>query len=86
MTIKEFTDQICERARKFDGSILGEGIQQISKNPEDSCKIFCKSKTGKPTAKNWIFPDGTKCRNLDSDIDDTFYCVNGRCEVRHSTD
>jgi hypothetical protein len=32
--------------------------------------------------KSWLFPDGTTCKNQNSDFDDTFYCINGRCEVR----
>lgn len=47
---------------------------------EDSCKVFCKTKTG-VKSRSWIFPDGTSCRNENSDIDDSYYCVNGRCEV-----
>jgi hypothetical protein len=48
---------------------------------EDSCKVFCKTKLG-VKSRTWIFPDGTSCRNENSDIDDSYYCVNGRCEVR----
>lgn len=78
----EFANQICERAKKFDGNILGEGIQKVSNSAEESCKVYCKSKSGKTITKSWIFPDGTTCRNQDSDLDDSFYCVNGRCEVK----
>lgn len=48
---------------------------------EDSCKVFCKTKTG-VKSRTWTFPDGTSCRNENSDIDDSFFCVNGRCEVK----
>lgn len=80
-TVLEFANQICERAKKFDSNIHSEGLQEISDNPENSCRVFCKSKNGKPITKSWTFPDGTICRNHNSDIDDKYFCVNGRCEV-----
>lgn len=81
MSILEFANQICERAKKFDSSILGEGLQVASENPEHSCRVYCAGKNGKPVTKSWTFPDGTICRNQNSDIDENYYCVNGRCEV-----
>lgn len=83
MSILDFANQICERAKKFDSTILGEGLQVASENPEHSCRVYCAGKNGKPVTKSWTFPDGTICRNQNSDIDDNYYCVNGRCEVRH---
>lgn len=83
-TVTEFANQICNRAKAFDSDILMEGLQAISANPSDSCKVFCKSKSGKPITKSWIYPDGTTCRNTNSDFDDNYYCINGRCEVWHS--
>lgn len=80
-TVTEFANQICDRAKAFDTDILMEGLQAVSANPEDSCKVYCKSKNGKPITKSWIYPDGTTCRNTNSDIDDNYYCINGRCEV-----
>lgn len=79
-TILEFANQICERARKFDKDILSEGIQRVGESPHDSCKVYCRSNSGSKT-KSWIFPDGTTCRHSTSDIDGTYYCVNGICEV-----
>lgn len=81
MSVLDFANQICERAKKFDSSILGEGLQVVSENPEHSCRVYCAGKNGKPVTKSWTFPDGTICRNQNSDIDDSYYCVNGRCEV-----
>lgn len=52
-----------------------------SENPEHSCRVYCAGKNGKAVTKSWTFPDGTICRNQNSDIDDNYYCVNGRCEV-----
>lgn len=82
-TIKEFANQICERAEKFDTDILknDSGIQQVKLNPGDSCKVYCKTKNNDSKSKGWTFPDGTTCKNQDSELDDTYYCVNGRCEV-----
>lgn len=84
MSVLDFANQICERAKKFDSTILGEGLQVVSENPEHSCRVYCAGKNGKPVTKSWTFPDGTICRNQNSDIDDNYYCVNGRCEVKTS--
>lgn len=48
---------------------------------EDSCKVFCNSLTGSKS-RSWTFPDGTTCKNENSDIDDSYHCVNGKCEVK----
>ncbi|XP_031616412.1 A disintegrin and metalloproteinase with thrombospondin motifs adt-1 isoform X2 [Contarinia nasturtii] len=79
-SVLDFANQICERAKKFDSSILGEGLQVVSDNPEHSCRVYCAGKNGKPVTKSWTFPDGTICKNQNFDIDDSFFCVNGRCE------
>ena len=84
-SVLDFANQICERAKKFDSNILGEGLQVVSENPEHSCRVFCTGKNGKPVIKSWTFPDGTMCRNQNTDIDDSFFCVNGRCEVKSSS-
>lgn len=49
---------------------------------EESCKVFCKTSTG-VKSRSWVFPDGTACRNENSEIDEDYYCVNGRCEVSY---
>lgn len=82
-TVMEFANQICERAKEFDSDILGVGLQQVALNPDDSCRVFCKTRSGVPKSKNWLFPDGTTCRNAESDFDDAFYCINGRCQVSY---
>uniref|UniRef100_A0A1B0GKN0 Putativedisintegrin and metalloproteinase with thrombospondin motifs 18 n=1 Tax=Lutzomyia longipalpis TaxID=7200 RepID=A0A1B0GKN0_LUTLO len=66
--------------KEFDSDILGMGMQQVALNPDDSCRVFCKTRSGVPKSKNWIFPDGTTCRNAETDFDDPFYCINGRCQ------
>lgn len=80
MTVLEFANQICQRAKEFDDEIKGRGIQKIGKNPEESCTVLCETKVGSTKSRGWTFPDGTTCRNQDSDIDDNYYCVAGRCE------
>lgn len=80
-TVLDFANQICERARKFDTNIIGDGMQIASENAEHSCRVYCKGKHGKPITKSWTYPDGTICRNQNSDTDKTYFCVNGRCEV-----
>lgn len=83
ITLSEFGNQICERAKKFDANILEQSVRKISKNPEDSCKVYCATKTGEPITKSWTYPDGTMCHNYNSgDDDSSYFCVNGRCEVR----
>lgn len=58
-----------------------KSLNQSSKIAEDSCKVFCETKIGQSKSRLWTFPDGTSCQVQNSDIDDTYYCVNGRCEV-----
>lgn len=82
MSVLDFANQICERAKKFDSTVLGDGLQMVGENPEHSCRVYCTGKNGKPVTKSWTFPDGTICRNQNSEIDDKYFCVNGRCEVR----
>ncbi|XP_058833011.1 A disintegrin and metalloproteinase with thrombospondin motifs adt-2 isoform X2 [Topomyia yanbarensis] len=79
-TILEFANQICGRAKEFDSDILGSGMQKVAFDAEDSCKIFCETKSGDPKTKSWIFPDGTTCRIQNADFDDNFYCISGRCQ------
>lgn len=85
MSVLDFANQICERAKKFDSTILGDGLQMVGENPEHSCRVYCTGKNGKPVTKSWTFPDGTICRNQNSEIDDKYFCVNGRCEVKKRT-
>lgn len=82
MTVLEFSNQICERAGKYDKAISAEGVQRVSDDAQESCQVFCRLHSGGLRTKNWIYPDGTTCKNKDSDIDDQHYCVNGKCEVR----
>lgn len=80
-TVLEFANQICGRAKEFDSELTGNGLQVISTDPDDSCKVSCQAKSGPTTSKGWTFPDGTLCRVKGNDIDDESFCVNGRCET-----
>lgn len=80
-TVLEFAGQICERAQKFDSDLTGKGLQKLDDSPEESCKVYCRTKSGIPKAKHWTFPDGTTCQSKNQRGDQNYYCVNGRCEV-----
>lgn len=81
-TVLEFAQQVCERARKFDKDIVAQGVQEVGATANESCRVFCRSKApgSAPKTKSWTFPDGTTCRNRDSDVEDRYYCVAGNCE------
>lgn len=79
LTIADFARQVCERAQKFDMDLTGDG-EQIEGNIEESCKIYCKTKTNGTKSRSWTFPDGTTCRSKLYSNDDPSYCIQGRCE------
>lgn len=80
-SILEFANQICNRAKEFDSELTGNGLQVVSSDPDDSCKVSCQAKSGPAKSKGWTFPDGTSCRVKGNDVDDESFCVNGRCET-----
>lgn len=80
-TVLEFANQICGRAKEFDSELTGNGLQVISLDPDDSCKVSCQTKNGPAKSKGWTFPDGTLCRVKGNDVDEESFCVNGRCET-----
>lgn len=79
-TVLEFANQICGRAKEFDGELTGNGLQMVSTDPDDSCRVSCQTKSGPATSKGWTFPDGTLCRVKGNEDGDESFCVNGRCE------
>ncbi|XP_059225123.1 uncharacterized protein LOC106087759 [Stomoxys calcitrans] len=79
VTIADFAKQVCERAQKFDGDLTGEG-EQVSGNIEESCKVYCKTKSNGTKSRSWTFPDGTTCRTHLYGDNDPSYCIQGRCE------
>lgn len=58
-TVLEFANQICGRAKEFDNELTGNGLQEMSTDPDDSCKVSCQAKRGPSKTKGWTFPDGT---------------------------
>lgn len=42
--------------------------------------MFCKTKSDGTKSRSWTFPDGTTCQSKYHDVDDTSYCISGRCE------
>lgn len=80
-SVLQFANQICGRAKEFDSELTGNGLQVISADPDDSCKVSCQTKGGPAKSKGWTFPDGTICRVKGNDLADESFCVNGRCEI-----
>ncbi|XP_062131413.1 A disintegrin and metalloproteinase with thrombospondin motifs 16 isoform X1 [Drosophila sulfurigaster albostrigata] len=78
-TIGDFATQVCMQARKSDSELTGEG-QQLSGSIEDSCKVFCRTRSNGTKSRRWTFPDGTICRAKHHGPDDIAYCISGRCE------
>ncbi|XP_022227613.2 A disintegrin and metalloproteinase with thrombospondin motifs 16 [Drosophila obscura] len=78
-TIANFATQVCMQAKKLDGELTGEG-QQVSSTFEDSCKVFCRTRTNATKSRRWTFPDGTTCRSKHHSAEDIAYCISGRCE------
>ncbi|EDW31931.1 GL11380 [Drosophila persimilis] len=78
-TIANFASQVCMQAKKLDGELTGEG-QQVSSTFEDSCKVFCRTKTNATKSRRWTFPDGTTCQSKQHNAGDIAYCISGRCE------
>ncbi|XP_073811990.1 ADAMTS metallopeptidase stall [Musca autumnalis] len=79
LTVADFAKQVCEKAQKFDSDLTGEG-EQISGNIEESCKVYCKTKTNGTKSRSWTFPDGTTCLSKLYRHDEPSYCIQGRCE------
>ncbi|XP_005176563.1 uncharacterized protein LOC101893463 [Musca domestica] len=79
LTVSDFAKQVCEKAQKFDSDLTGEG-EQISGNIEESCKVYCKTKTNGTKSRSWTFPDGTTCQSKLYRNDEPSYCIQGRCE------
>ncbi|XP_067632659.1 uncharacterized protein stl [Eurosta solidaginis] len=78
-TINDFANDKCTRAKKLDAELMGEGVQIIG-DMEESCKIFCRTKSNGTKMRRWPFPDGTTCRSKLYKPEDISFCVDGRCE------
>ncbi|XP_017475926.1 PREDICTED: uncharacterized protein LOC108366127, partial [Rhagoletis zephyria] len=79
MTIDDFANDKCSRAQKSDAELTGEGVQIIG-DIEESCKVYCRTKSNGTKTRRWTFPDGTTCRSTLYRAEDISYCVAGRCE------
>ncbi|XP_060519373.1 A disintegrin and metalloproteinase with thrombospondin motifs adt-1 isoform X2 [Cylas formicarius] len=62
LTIREFAEQICTRARDVDKDLTGSGMQKISSDPEEACTVWCQKRNGSTKSRGWTFPDGTACQ------------------------
>ncbi|XP_030752678.1 A disintegrin and metalloproteinase with thrombospondin motifs adt-1 isoform X2 [Sitophilus oryzae] len=81
LTIKEFAEQICTRAKEVDKDLTGSGMQKISSDAEEACVVWCQKRNGGPKSRGWTFPDGTACQMRRTKYAGrSSYCINGRCE------
>ncbi|XP_076268234.1 A disintegrin and metalloproteinase with thrombospondin motifs adt-1-like isoform X2 [Rhynchophorus ferrugineus] len=81
LTIKEYAEQICTRAKEVDKNLTGSGMQKISSDPEEACVVWCQKKNGGTKSRSWKFPDGTACQTRRTKYAGRVsYCINGRCE------
>nr|XP_022913950.1 A disintegrin and metalloproteinase with thrombospondin motifs adt-1-like isoform X2 [Onthophagus taurus] len=83
LTIKEYAEQICTRAKEVDGDLTGNGIQKIATDPNESCMIWCQKKNGGTKSRGWTYPDGTACLTKKNRYGRPSYCINGKCEEFH---
>ncbi|XP_050295630.1 A disintegrin and metalloproteinase with thrombospondin motifs adt-1-like [Anthonomus grandis grandis] len=80
LTIKEFAEQICTRAKEVDTDLTGLGMQKISSDPEEACVVWCQKRNGGTKSRGWTFPDGTTCQTRRNRYGRASYCINGKCE------
>ncbi|KAL1512738.1 hypothetical protein ABEB36_002278 [Hypothenemus hampei] len=80
LTIREFAEQICTRAKEVDKDLTGQGMQKISSDSEEACVVWCQKRNGGTKSRGWAFPDGTACQTRRNKYGRANYCINGRCE------
>ncbi|XP_044263790.1 A disintegrin and metalloproteinase with thrombospondin motifs adt-1-like [Tribolium madens] len=80
LTIREFAEQICTRAKDVDKELTGSGMQKLSSDPEEACVVWCQKRNGGTKSRGWTFPDGTVCQTRRSLYGKSSFCINGRCE------
>ncbi|XP_025201614.1 A disintegrin and metalloproteinase with thrombospondin motifs adt-1-like [Melanaphis sacchari] len=78
LTIKDFANEICLRAKEYDVELLGTGYQKISSDPKDACTVWCHKEKGGTKSRGWSFPDGTTCQ-MNKNKEST-YCIGGYCK------
>ncbi|XP_045502025.1 A disintegrin and metalloproteinase with thrombospondin motifs adt-1-like [Colias croceus] len=75
MTVREFTDQICSRAREVDPDLIGTGLQRMDADDVSSaCAVWCDTRGGGYKSRGWTLPDGTSCSRIAP-----MYCISGVC-------
>ncbi|KAB0803859.1 hypothetical protein PPYR_00829 [Photinus pyralis] len=81
LTIREFAEQICSRAKDVDKDLTGSGFQRISSDSEEACTVWCQKRNGGQKSRGWTFPDGTACQIERSHrYTKPSYCINGHCK------
>lgn len=78
ITLNDFANEICLRAKEYDVELLGTGYQKISSDPKDACTVWCHKEKGGTKSRGWSFPDGTTCQ-INKDKKST-YCIGGYCK------
>ncbi|XP_063894418.1 A disintegrin and metalloproteinase with thrombospondin motifs 16-like [Helicoverpa armigera] len=76
MTVREFADQICLRARDVDPDLIGTGLQRIdSDDVSSACAVWCDTRGGGYKSRGWSLPDGTACSTVSP-----MFCISGVCQ------
>ncbi|KPJ04103.1 A disintegrin and metalloproteinase with thrombospondin motifs 18 [Papilio xuthus] len=88
MTVREFADQICLRARDVDPDLIGTGLQRIDSEGESTllnvaccldvssaCAVWCDTRGGGYKSRGWSLPDGTACSRAQP-----MFCISGLCQ------
>lgn len=76
MTVREFADQICLRARDVDPDLIGTGLQRIdSDDVSSACAVWCDTRGGGYKSRGWSLPDGTACSTASP-----MFCISGLCQ------
>ncbi|KAG7301272.1 hypothetical protein JYU34_014187 [Plutella xylostella] len=77
LTVREFADQICRRAREVDPDLIGTGLQRMdSDDVSSSCAVWCDTRGGGYKSRGWTLPDGARCSRHAP-----HYCIAGSCQV-----
>ncbi|RVE53006.1 hypothetical protein evm_002304 [Chilo suppressalis] len=76
MTVRQFADQICLRARDVDPDLIGTGLQRIdSDDVSSACAVWCDTRGGGYKSRGWTLPDGTACSKMSPK-----FCISGVCQ------
>ncbi|GBP35802.1 A disintegrin and metalloproteinase with thrombospondin motifs 18 [Eumeta japonica] len=76
MTVRDFVDQICLRAREVDPDLIGTGVQRIeSDDVSGACAVWCHTRGGGYKSRGWSLPDGTACSRSRP-----MFCISGNCQ------